>query len=127
MFETGDVVRFFSPIAGKEKFHLCLGRDDTGNVLVFLHLNSDFGYRGDCVLNDGRIPGLPRSRTGKSVVSFSVVVRMGTERLQKFGAEKTGEIDVSVAEELLVFAKKVQVLTGLERALVVSAFQRYLK
>jgi hypothetical protein len=126
MFEIGDVVRFFSPTAGKEKFHLCLGRDDTGILFAFLHLNSDFGYRGDCVLNDGRIPGLPVSRTGKSVVSFSAVVRMGTERLRKFGAEKTGEIDVSIAEELLAFAREVQVLTGPERALVVGALERCL-
>ncbi|MCA3437458.1 MAG: hypothetical protein INF48_09050 [Rhodobacter sp.] len=40
--------------------------------------------------------------------------------------EKTGEIDVSVAEELLVFARKVQVLTGPERALIVSALEQCL-
>ena len=126
MFEVGDVVRFFSPTAGKVKFHLCLGRDDTGILFAFLHLNSDSGYRGDCVLNDGLIPGLPISRTGKSVVSFSAIVRMGTERLRKFDAEKTGEIDVSIAEELLAFARKVQVLTNSERAFVVRALERSL-
>ncbi len=126
MFEVGDVVRFFSPTAGKEKFHLCLGWDDTGRRFAFLHLNSESGYRGDFVLNDGRIQGLPISRTGKSVVSFSALVRIGTERLRKFGAEKTGEIDVSIAEELLAFAREVPVLTGPERAFVVSALERCL-
>lgn len=123
MFSVGDVVRFHSPTAGKEKFHLCLGRTDQGHLFVFLHLNSKSGFRGDYVLEDGQIPGLPKSPTGQTIVSFSAIVRMGGDRLLKFGAVKTGEIDGRLAGELAAYAKTVRVLTGVERALVAQSLE----
>lgn len=123
MFEAGDVVRFHSPTAGKEKFHLCLGTIGGDPVFAFLHLNSGSGYRGDCALDDGQVPGLPRSPTGQTVVSFSVVVRMGEDRLKKFGATKTGAIDAHLAGELAAFAKTTSVLSRPDKALVVSALE----
>ncbi len=123
MFEVGDVVRFFSPTAGKEKFHLCLGQGVDGPLFAFLHLNSGTGYRGDCVLDDGQIAGLPKSPTSKTVVSFSVIVKMGEQRLQKFGATKTGVLDGHIAGELTAFAKVVPTLTKAEKAFVVAAFE----
>ncbi len=123
MFKVGDVVRFYSPTASKEKFHLCLGHGESGPLFAFLHLNSGSGYRGDCVLEDGQILGLPKSPTDKTVVSFSVIVKMGEQRLQKFAAVKTGAIDANVAGELAAFAKNVPTLTRDERAFVVAAFE----
>lgn len=123
MFDVGDVVRFHSPTASKEKFHLCLGRTDDGPLLAFLFLNSSPGYRGDCVLEDGQIPGLPKSPTNKTVVSFSLITRMGPERLKKFGATKTGVIDAHIAGELAAFAKAVPTLNRLEKAFVVAALE----
>lgn len=124
MFEAGDVVRFYSPTAGKEKFHLCLGCKDGDPVFAFLHLNSKSGYRGDYVLEDGQIRGLPRSPTDQTVVSFSVIVRMGEPRLKKFAATKTGEIDSHLAGDLAAFAKTVGALTAAERAFVVGALEK---
>lgn len=125
MFNIGDVVRFFSPIASKEKYHLCLGNAEQFPHFVFLHINSSSGFRGDCILEDGQIPGLPKSPTGKTVVSFSLVVTMGADRLVKFGAKKTGEIDAHLAGELSAFAKITPVLTPAERAFVVSALESF--
>lgn len=123
MFEAGDVVRFHSPTAGKEKFHLCIGQGENGPLFAFLHLNSGAGYRGDCILEDGQIAGLPASPTGKTVVSFSTVVRIGEKRLEKFGAVKTGVIDGHLAGELAAFAQATRVLTAAEKKLVVSALE----
>lgn len=123
MFEAGDVVRFHSPTAGKEKFHLCLGKDDNGPLLAFLFLNSKPGFRGDCIMEDGQIPGLPTSPTGLTVVSFSAVVRMGNRRLETFGAVKTGTIDGHAAGEIAAFAEKTGVLTSAEKKLVVLALK----
>ena len=123
MFEPGDVVRFHSPTAGKVKFHLCLGMDKQGPLFAFLHLNSKSGFKADYILDDGLIPGLPQSATGQTVVSFSVIVRMGEARLTKFGATKTGEIDGHLAGELAAFAKTVASLNAAERALVVHALE----
>lgn len=121
MFDAGDVVWFNSPTAGKGKFHLCLGRDSNGPLFVFLHINSDAGFRGDLILQDGQIPGLPPSRSGQSVVSFSTIVRMGQERLAKFGARKVGQIDGQLAGDLVAFAKTTAVMTKSEKHLVVTA------
>ena len=123
MFEAGDVVRFLSTTAGKEKFHLCLGRTEHEAIFAFLFLNSGSGYKGDCVLEDGQIPGLPKSPTGQSVVSFSMIVRVREEKLPVFGATKTGEIDAHLAGELAAFAKEVRSITRQEQAFVVSALE----
>lgn len=123
MYEAGDVIRFHSTIAGKEKFHLCLGRTENETIFAFLFLNSGSGFKGDCVLDDGQIPGLPKSPTGKSVVSFSMIVRVRDEKLPVFGATKTGAIDAHLAGELAAFAKGVRSLTRQEQAFVVSALE----
>lgn len=123
MYEVGDVVRFHSAVAGKEKFHLCLGRTEHDAIFVFLFLNSGSGYQGDCVFDDGEIPGLPRSTTGKSVVSFSMLVRIREDKLAVFGATKTGAIDAHLAGELVAFAKGVKSLTRKEQMFVIAAFE----
>lgn len=123
MFEVGDVVRFHSQIAGKEKFHICLGRTANETIFAFLFLNSKYGYEGDCVLEDGQVPGLPRSTTGQSVVSFSLLVRMREDRLQKFGAAKTGKIDAHLAGELAAFCKTVRSLTREDKAFATAALE----
>ena len=123
MFEVGDIVRFYSPTAGKEKFHLCLGQRGGVPVFAFLHLNSGAGYRGDLPLDDGLAPGLPPSPTGKTVVSFSIVVQISAERLTKFGAQKTGSIDGHLAGDLAGFAKTLTVLSRPDRTFVVAALE----
>jgi hypothetical protein len=123
MFEAGDVVRFHSTTAGKEKFHLRLGRTEHESIFAFLFLNSGSGYKGDCVLEDGHIPGLPKSPTGQSVVSFSMIVRVREEKLPLFGATKTGAIDAHLASEIAAFAKEVRSFTRQEQAFVVSALE----
>jgi hypothetical protein len=126
MYDVGDVVRLYSTIAGKEKFHLCLGRTDNGTIFAFLFLNSGTGFKDDCVLDDGQIPGLPKSPTGKTIVSFSMLVRISEEKLPVLGATKTGVIDAHLAGELAPFARRVRSLTQKEQTFVVSALESLL-
>ena len=123
MFEAGDVIRFHSPIAGQETFHISLGRTENEPVFAFLFLNSNPGFKSDCVLDDGQIPGLPKSPTGKSVVSFSMLVRLKEDKLSIFGATKTGAIDPHLAGELAAFVKDVRSLTQHEKAFVISVLE----
>lgn len=126
MFEPGDVVRFHSANAGKVKFHLCLG-ENTGNVTyLFLNINSKTGFAGDCVLEDGKIPGLPKSKTGCTVVSFSMVIRRNSEKLSLLGAVKTGKIDKELVGELLAFANTTKVLSDIDRPLVLDSLEAML-
>lgn len=123
MFDVGDVVRFHSPTAGKEKFHLCLGFEKDRPVFVFLFLNSAPGFKGEYIFEDGEIPGLPKSPTKQTVVSFTNLTRMGQDRLMRFGAVKTGQIDGHLAGELVAFAKELKVLTRSDRMFVVAALE----
>lgn len=123
MFSPGDVVRFFSPIAGKEKFHLCICVTSDGVQNYFLYLNSEGGYKGDYILADGDIPGLPVSRTGQTVVSFTQLIRLDQARLSTFQATKTGEIDHSLFGELIGFAKTTKALSDIDRKLVLAALE----
>lgn len=123
MYEIGDVVRFYSTTAAKEKFHLCLGRTEHETIFAFLFLNSVSGYKGDCILDDGQIPGLPKSPTGKSVVSFSLIIRVREDKLPILGATKTGAIDAQLAGELAAFAKEVKSLTRQEKVFVISSLE----
>lgn len=123
MFDVGDVVRFQSPTAGKEKYHLCLGFADGQQVFVFLFLNSSAAFKGEYILEDGAISGLPKSPTKHTVVSFTNMPRMTEERLKKFGAVKTGQIDGHLAGELVTFARGLTLLTRSERAFVITSLQ----
>jgi hypothetical protein len=123
MFDVGDVVRFHSPTAGKEKFHLCLGVSQGSPLLVFLFLNSSYGFKGEYVVEDGVVPGLPRSPTNQTIISFTNLTRMGEDRLAKFGATKTGRIDGHLAGELIAFVKELKVLTKQERIFVITALE----
>ena len=75
------------------------------------------------MLDDGQVPGLPKSPTGKSVVSFSLLVRVKEDKLPIFGATKTGEIDSHLAGELVAFAKETKSLTRKEQAFVIAALE----
>ncbi|SDY18333.1 hypothetical protein [Citreimonas salinaria] len=124
MFEVGDVVRFHSSTVGKPKYHLCVGYDEHGGPrLAFLFVNSETGYRGDCVFEDGEIPGLPESRTSESIVSFTNITRIGEDKLKLFKAEKVGKISGDVAGVLAAFARDTKVLTAPEKRFVVAALE----
>lgn len=124
MFEVGDVVHFDSPTASKGKFHLCLGHDEHGGPrFAFLFVNSDANFQGNCILEDGDIPGLPASRTCQSVVSFTNITRLGEEKLKLFHARSVGKISPDVAGVLIAFAKETKVLTRPEKRHVVAALE----
>lgn len=122
MFEVGDVVHFHSPTVGKAKYHICLGPDENGGPrFAFLFVNSEGGFRGDCVLDDGDVPGLPISRTQQTVVSFSNISRIGEKQLALFEATKVGEISGNVAGVLLSFVKDTKILTSKEKKCFIDA------
>ena len=123
MFSLGNIVRFQSPQAGKEKFHLCVRCASDGLAGCFLFLNSGSGYKGSLILDDGEIDGLPNSPTGNTVVSFSQSVRMREDQLTLFSATKTGEISASTAGVLLAHARTVPTLSLGDRKIVIEGLE----
>ncbi len=123
MFSPGDVVEMFSPVAGKKKYHLCLCISEGTGVHNFLFLNSNSGFKGDYILDDGIVPGLPESPTGETIVSFSQVVRMNLNRLTMYKAKRLNCISADLAGELLHFARTTPALSDIDKKLVVRALE----
>ena len=123
-FKPGDIVRFQSPTAGKLKYHLCIMTGTEQKASAFLFINSRPGYNGDFVLNDGAIPNLPKSPTGKSVISCSQLVRLRQDQLTLYRADKIGKITISVARKLHIFIEDVPTLTENERLIVLDGLSK---
>ena len=107
--------------AGHLKYHVCITAPTDTMAGCFLFINSDSGYEGDLILSDGEIPNLPISRTGKTVISCSQLVRVSKRQLNLFGCNKIGNLPKSVAGKLREFAATVPTLTASERKIVVDA------
>jgi hypothetical protein len=104
------------------RYHICVlscaGDDLAG---IFLYLNSRSGFEGDFVLIDTEIPCLPRSATGKTIVSFAQPLRRTRHQLELFRAKKLGELPVLVARKLEPFARSVMTLNKRERQIILAA------
>lgn len=120
MFEAGDIVRFYSAISSKTKYHFCLSVGDVGGVHEFLFINSEAGYEGDCVFTDGDIPGLPPSRTGYSVVSFSQIIRVAEHTMKLWRPKVISKASENVIEELLAHAERVRTLSDPDKNKVID-------
>jgi hypothetical protein len=116
----GELVFVLAPIAGYRKYHICLGPNEAG-VYLFLYLNSENGFSGDVVFDCARIPSIPASATGESVVSFSMVPRFTSAQLKLYGATSFGMLPKDVAQQLLEHCADVKTLTRSEKQFVLQA------
>ena len=109
-----------APTVGYRKYHICLGVNEQGTYL-FLFLNSENGYQGDCIFPCSEFPTLPLSKTGKSVVSFSMLPRFTGEKLTSLGAKVKGQVDKAVAQTLRKHLNTVRTLANPEKMFVAAA------
>lgn len=87
IFCVRDVVEFYSKIAGKNKYHLCIKAPDALDARhAFLFLNSKNKYNDEVTVPSSDIPFLPKSPTGFSVVSLTLVVWVTESDLRIFSA-----------------------------------------
>lgn len=108
MFSTGDVVSFYSEIAKKRKFHLCISVAG-----YFLFINSPKSHRDlatDFKVDAGHLPFLDARPEGYSIVSCSVVVEMDRTELLQSKASRLGSVSKSVMRELFVFIEESKVI-----------------
>ena len=120
MFQPGDVVRFLSPSAGKTKYHLCVCSSVDDGRYQFLFINSKPGYPDELVYDDGVIGSLPKSATGKTVISFGMLVRMSEKQLSLFRAAKISEISLEIATDVISFADSAATLTRREQQMIID-------
>lgn len=121
MFQVGDIVRIFSTVAGKEKYHLCILVGVDGSAHQFLFLNSDPNYSDTLGIDCKRVPCLPPSSTGVTAFCFTAIPRYSDAQLKLHKAAKLGEIDKALAGELYDFAQGVRALTRPEKEAVLRA------
>lgn len=123
MFALGDILRIYAPTVGYYKYFLCIEVGSSTSAYKFLFLNSDPNFSGVYDVDCSRVPCLPRSPTGRTAVSFSMIPRFSDAQLNTFNASKMGAIDPVLAAELAAFAQTTTVLSQPDRALVVSALK----
>lgn len=124
MPQVGDIIRIFAPTAGKKKYHLCVCVGVDGSASQFLFLNSTPGFADEFVVECERVPCLPKSTTGKTVFSLSLIVRYNDQKLELFQAKKMGELEAGLAKELLAYLPSVDALTNPEKAVVRAALKK---
>ncbi|MCB1528245.1 MAG: hypothetical protein KDJ45_11140 [Hyphomicrobiaceae bacterium] len=110
MFDVGDIVQIYAPTAGKNKYHLCVCCANVDGVEKFLFINSGSGYKADFVVKDGEIDGLPKSPTGDSIISCSIVVRHNQQQLKLYKAKKLSVIKTTTAKKLILFISESNAL-----------------
>jgi hypothetical protein len=121
MLCVGDIVGILAPTTGYRKYHICILVGKDGAASQFLFLNSDPSFDGTYAVDCARVPCLPPSKTGKTVVSFAMLPRYNDRQLALYKAEKLGVLDAKLAGELYDFAKTVPTLTGRDRRIVLEA------
>lgn len=121
MIEAGAIVRIFAPQAGYKKYHLCLCAASADSAAKFLFINSDPNFEDLLVVPCERLAMLPRSETGKSCFSFSMVPRFTAKQLELYNAEPLGRVDKAMAKELRAFADTVRSLPRRELDFVKEA------
>lgn len=124
--QVGDIVLCDSPIAGHAKYHICVlacGRE--GQAACFLFLNSEGRvWKGDSVFENGDFPFIPPSRTGKSVVSLSLLVRYDEKKLRLYRAKKIGRLSLSVARRLESDVRLGKALPEADKKIVLAGLSR---
>jgi hypothetical protein len=115
MFDVGDIVEMFAPTASKTKYHLCVCGMDENRVASFFFINSGTGYAADFVLQDGQISGLPKSPTGLSVISCSIVIRQNERQMKLYKARKIGRLSKKLSSKLSQFVNETPALPKKQR------------
>jgi len=107
-FLAGDVIGFYSSVAGKHKFHLCLG---LGGTFLFINTPKSKQFLGDLVVDCSEIPCINPTASGKSVISCSMVIRMTAAELAHCKAKKHGAVSHQLLQKLLKFVEASPVLS----------------
>jgi len=117
MFSPGDVVRFYSYVAGKAKYHLCISL--RGHFL-FVNSPKSKTFRGDFFVPCSDIPCLEPTDDGRSIISCSFLVKMSDEELRHVGATKLGSCAPRILRDLIKFVEQSPVLSPDEKDAIVD-------
>lgn len=123
MFSVGDIVHFYSAVAGKAKYHLCFCYNDENGVYSFVFLNSEGEYEDHFSCECSRIPNMPPSRSGLTVFSCPTVIRKRAEQLDSLDAKKITSLPPDVASDVLKFAVGIKSMTQKDKENFIVAME----
>lgn len=112
MFSIGDVIRFHSSQAGKEKFHTCISLE---HHFIFLNSPKKRIYPGDLVVSCSDIPFITATESGQSIICCSLVMKKDHAELTRLGAKKIGSIPTSLLARISQFVRSSPVLSEDEK------------
>lgn len=92
-----------------------------GAAARFLFLNSEAKFKDHYIVDNGRVPCLPASRTGETCFCFTSIIRMNDQQLQSMRPVTLGQIELQLAMELRAFADTVRSLAPADMRLVKEA------
>lgn len=123
MFNPGDVIHFYSQVAGKPKWHLCVSLDG-----CFLFINSPKvkAYLGDFVVPCSELPFLPLTASGESIISCNIVLRLSDQELRRSKAAFVGSISKSLLLRLFEFLERSEALSEEDREACLDGLQDWL-
>lgn len=116
----GDIVKFRAAIAGYDKYHIYLGRNEH-DVLMFLYINSENGFAGDIVFSNADFPCIPGNATGESVVSFSMMPRVRGDKFAAMPTAICGRVSALVAKALADHCSTIRTLARSEKQFAIAA------
>lgn len=123
MFEPGDVVKFYSEAAGYKKYHLCLSLDA---CYFFMNAPRAKTFPGDLIISCDDVPFLPKTESGDSIISCSVLLKFTEGELAAYGAKKVGKVGSDVLMRVLEFVENGTVLSEEDKEIVLSGLGDWL-
>jgi hypothetical protein len=120
MHQPGDVVRVFSTIAGKQKYHLCVALDGS---YLFLNSPRPATRLGDLAIPCANFPFIASTPSGLSVICCSTIVKLSSADQRK--AVVLGRCDKAVLLAVLKFVEDNEVLTPEETDLLIDSLSAW--
>ena len=101
MYDVGDIVLFYSNLAQKKKYHLCLIKPSGDQAGLFLFLNSKNSHNA-LAIDCNRIPELRPTPSGQSYICCDQIC-YSELILREHVPKKNCQLDTQLCEELLRF------------------------
>ena len=102
MYDVGDIVLFYSNVAQKKKYHICLIKPSIEQAGLFLFLNSKNPFNDSLAIDCGRLPELRPTQSGQSYICCAQIC-YSELILQEHVPKKICQMHTDLCEELLRF------------------------
>lgn len=112
MFSPGDVVSFYSDVAGKRKYHICISLK---KKYLFVNSQKKKTYKGDLIFDNSDFPFLPKTENGLSIVSCTRILSVSDAKLKKSSAKIEGSVSVDVLMKILRFVESSPAISQVDK------------